>query len=173
MLLPFFLLATSVSAASTPNLANNGCVDSSGLDACQAKVNDQTTQCINQANSDRSQVELLACNCQDYVGNINCYASHCWNRVWECAYQDYVIGYLQNCLSAVPPVPYFPLSGTPPDACSCNIGQVFLNSQSVINQTAKCSNNANGADAGANLQQIAGCNCCELSGTLSRSVLPT
>lgn len=150
------------------NLTTAGCVDPAGLQTCQNDANKQTTACINQADRDNSQKELLACGCADYVNNYNCYAAFCWNRVWECEYQEYIISYLDNCPIGKLPVPYFPAPDDAPDACSCNLGKVHLAVNNAILQTATCSNNADSGDASANVQQIQGCNCCEISGALSR-----
>nr|RBQ94008.1 hypothetical protein FVER53263_09992 [Fusarium verticillioides] len=146
------------------------CADASGFEKCQASASKKTSSCIAQARHDNSQEELLACSCQDYVDNFNCYAAFCWNRVWECEYQEYMVSYFMNCATAKQPVPYFPAPKNAPGACSCNVGQVYLNIQDAIQQTATCSNNADSGDAGSNLQQIEGCNCCEISGALSSIV---
>lgn len=165
------LYLASPAIAASPSLTSKGCVDASGFESCQNDANKQTSSCISQAKKDNSQKELLACGCQDSVNNYNCYAAYCWNRVWECEYQEYIIAYMQNCLTAKLPVPYFPAPKDAPDACSCNLGKVNIAVNDAIQQAGTCSNNANSGDAGANLQQMEGCSCCELSGTLSRWVL--
>lgn len=162
----------SLAVAADVTLTSSGCADASGFEKCQASANKDTSSCIAQARHDNSQVELLACGCQDYVDNFNCYAAFCWNRVWECEYQEYMVSYFMNCNIAKQPVPYFPAPKNAPGACSCNVGQVYLNIQDVIQQTATCSNAADSGDAGNNLQQIEGCNCCEISGALSRHAVP-
>ncbi|KAH7240697.1 uncharacterized protein BKA55DRAFT_518287 [Fusarium redolens] len=166
----FVVGLAAVVAAADVGLTSSGCADSSGLEKCQASVNKKTSSCIAQARRDNSQQEILACSCQDYVDNYNCYAAFCWNRVWECEYQEYMVSYFMNCPTAKLPVPYFPAPKNAPDSCSCNVGQVFLNIQDAIQQTATCSNGADSGDAGSNLQQIEGCNCCEISGALSSIV---
>ncbi|KIW20416.1 hypothetical protein PV08_00991 [Exophiala spinifera] len=166
LLLLGLCLASSVAGANV-NLTSAGCVDPSGLQACQNKVNEQTTSCINQAKRDSSQQELLACSCADYINNYNCYAAFCWNRVWECEYQEYVISYMENCATAKLPVPYFPAPDGAADACSCNLGKVHMAVVDAIQETATCSNNADSGDASSNVQQIQGCNCCEISGAFS------
>ncbi|KAL5604986.1 hypothetical protein FOVSG1_005133 [Fusarium oxysporum f. sp. vasinfectum] len=165
-----FLVGLASLATADVKLTSSGCADASGLEKCQASVNKKTSSCIAQARHDNSQLELLACGCQDYVDNFNCYAASCWNRVWECEYQEYMVSYFMNCATAKQPVPYFPAPKNAPGACSCNVGQVYLNIQDAIQQTAMCSNNADSGDAGSNLQQIEGCNCCEISGALSSIV---
>lgn len=164
----FLVGLAALAAAADVTLTNSGCADASGFEKCQASANKHTSSCIAQARHDNSQVELLACGCQDYVDNFNCYAAFCWNRVWECEYQEYMVSYFMNCNTAKQPVPYFPAPKNAPGACSCNVGQVYLNIQDAIQQTATCSNGADSGDAGNNLQQIEGCNCCEISGALSR-----
>ncbi|KAF5579272.1 uncharacterized protein FSUBG_13647 [Fusarium subglutinans] len=166
----FLVGLAAIAVAADVTLTSSGCADASGFEQCQASANKKTSSCIAQARHDNSQVELLACGCQDYVDNFNCYAAFCWNRVWECEYQEYVVSYFMNCDTAKKPVPYFPAPKNAQGACSCNVGQVYLNIQDAIQQTGTCSNSANSGDAGSNLQKIEGCNCCEISGALSSIV---
>ncbi|KAL7948139.1 hypothetical protein V8C42DRAFT_351955 [Trichoderma barbatum] len=167
VLLP--LLSTAALAATGDvTLTSTGCADSSGFESCQKQANgNELSSCIAQAKKDNSQQEILACGCQNYVNNYNCYSAFCWNRVWECEYQEYIIDYFTNCPVAKLPVPYFPAPNKAPNACSCNLGKVYLAIQDAIQETATCSNNANSGDASSNLQQIQGCDCCEISGALS------
>ncbi|KAK1255635.1 hypothetical protein MKX07_007894 [Trichoderma sp. CBMAI-0711] len=165
-LLPLFTGA-ALAATGDATLTSTGCADSSGFESCQKQANDKLSSCIAQAEKDNSQQELLACGCQNYVDNHNCYSASCWNRVWECEYQEYIIDYFLNCPIAKLPVPYFPAPNKAPDACSCNVGKVFLAIQDAIQETATCSNNADSGDASSNLQRIQGCDCCEISGALS------
>ncbi|KAF5567476.1 hypothetical protein FNAPI_645 [Fusarium napiforme] len=139
----FFLISlAALAAAADVTLSSSGCADVSGFEKCQASANKKTSSCIAQARRDNSQVELLACGCQDYVDNFNCYAAFCWNRVWECEYQEYMVSYFMNCATAKQPVPYFPAPKDAQGTCSCNVEQVFLNIQDAIQQTATCYNNA-------------------------------
>ncbi|KAF5977253.1 putative membrane protein [Fusarium bulbicola] len=166
----FLVSLAAIAAAADVTLTSSGCADASGFEKCQASANKKTSSCIAQARHDNSQVELLACGCQDYVDNFNCYAAFCWNRFWECEYQEYMVSYFMNCNIAKQPVPYFPAPKNAQGACSCNVGQVYLNIQDAIQQTGTCSNSANSGDAGSNLQKIEGCNCCEISRALSSIV---
>ncbi|CAK7237843.1 4-aminobutyrate transaminase [Sporothrix bragantina] len=166
-LLYLSLFSASLAAAANVTLTSTGCADPSGFEDCQNKVNDGTSSCITQADRDGSDIELLACGCQDYVGNYNCYAAFCWNRVWECEYQEYIVSYLANCPTGKLPVPYFPAPDNAPDACSCNLGKVYQAVTDVITETTTCTNNADSADAESNVQQMQGCNCCEISGAFS------
>lgn len=164
----FALLSLAASASANTTLTSGGCADPSGLDSCLAKSNDQASSCLNQARKDNSQVEVLACGCQNYVNNFNCYAANCWNKVWGCEYQQYMVEYFVNCATAKLDVPYFPAPGNVEAACSCNLGKVFMGVQSAIQESGTCSNNAQGSDPGSNLQRMQGCNCCQVSGALSR-----
>ncbi|KAL7955580.1 hypothetical protein V8C34DRAFT_236688 [Trichoderma compactum] len=166
LLLPL-LYSAALAATGSVTLTSTGCADASGFESCQKQANDQLSSCIAQAKKDNSQQELLACGCQNYVDNYNCYSAFCWNRVWQCEYQNYITDYMLNCPTAKQPVPYFPTPNDAPNACSCNLGKVFLAYQDAIQETATCSNNANSGDASSNLQQIQGCDCCEISGAIS------
>ncbi|KAJ4205912.1 hypothetical protein NW759_014389 [Fusarium solani] len=159
-----------VATAADVSLKSTGCADAAGFESCQSDANKKTTSCINQAHRDDSQQEILACGCQDYVNNYNCYAAFCWNKVWECDYQEYIVSYLQNCPIAKLPVPYFPAPKQAPSSCSCNLGKVYLAIHDAIQQTETCSDNSDSADAGSNLQRMQGCSCCEISGALSSIV---
>ncbi|KAF8913233.1 hypothetical protein CPB84DRAFT_1841622 [Gymnopilus junonius] len=79
----------------------------------------------------------------------------------------FITEYLVQCPIAKPPIPYFPIPDNAPDSCSCNLGKVNLAITSSAEQGATCSNNANGPDAASNVQEIEGCDCCELSSALS------
>ncbi|KAL6362197.1 hypothetical protein LRP88_04274 [Fusarium phalaenopsidis] len=114
LLLGFAVVAT----AADVSLKSTGCADAAGFESCQSDADKKTTSCINQAHRDDSQKEILACGCQDYVNNYNCYAAFCWNKVWECDYQEYIVSYLQNCPIAKLPVPYFPAPKQAPSSCS-------------------------------------------------------
>ncbi|RSL55514.1 hypothetical protein CEP53_007070 [Fusarium sp. AF-6] len=163
------LVSLAVLATATDvSLKSTGCADAAGFESCQGSANKTTTSCINQAHRDDSQKEILACGCQDYVNNYNCYAAFCWNKVWQCDYQEYIVSYLQNCPIAKLPIPYFPAPNRAPNSCSCNLGKVYLAVLDAIQQTETCSGNSDTSDPGSNLQRLQGCSCCEISGALSR-----
>jgi hypothetical protein len=86
-------------------------------------------------------------------------------------YQTYVVEYLAGCSSAKLPVPYFPTPSNAIDACSCNLGDVYLAITGYIQQSANCSMNAStnaATDAVDSVQQIQACECCEISASISR-----
>lgn len=160
-----------VCVAATVTLTKDGCVDASGFETCQNAVTKKTNACIGQAKKDGSQMELLACGCQDAVDNFNCYATHCWNQVWGCQYQEYMVEYFRICAIAKQPVPYFPAPNHAPAACSCNLGKIFFAFNGAIKQSAQCSSKLTSGDANANVQAIHGCNCCQVSGAFSRYIV--
>ncbi|OAA58282.1 hypothetical protein ISF_06821 [Cordyceps fumosorosea ARSEF 2679] len=157
----------AATVAADVTLTKNGCIDPSSFESCQAAANKKTSACIAQAKKDGSQQELLACGCQDSVDNFNCYAASCWNQVWGCQYQEYIVQYFRGCPIAKQPVPYFPAPNNAPAACSCNLGKIFFAYNGAIQQAAQCVHNQNSGDAGANLQVMQGCNCCQISGAMS------
>lgn len=164
----FVLLGRAVAQSSQVNLTSTNCVDVSGFESCQKDATAKDAACLAQARKDASELEVEACACASYIDNINCAASHCWNRVNECEYQEYVVAYLVNCPIAKTPLPYFPAPDNAPDACSCNVGKVYLAINGSVEQGGKCSSGATGGDAFGNVQKIQGCECCEISGALSR-----
>jgi hypothetical protein len=50
----------------------------------------------------------------------------CWNRVFECKYQQYITEYFDECNLAKFPTSYFPALNNAQDACSCNLGNVVI-----------------------------------------------
>ncbi|OAR01648.1 hypothetical protein LLEC1_07656 [Akanthomyces lecanii] len=164
------IAVAAVSVTATVTLTKDGCVDASGFETCQSAVTKKTSACIGQAKKDGSQTELLACGCQDAVDNFNCYAAHCWNQVWGCQYQEYMVQYFRTCAIAKQPVPYFPAPNDAPAACSCNLGKIFLAFNGAIQESTQCSSKQNSGDASANVQAIQGCNCCQVSGAFSRYI---
>lgn len=166
VLLPIF--AVIGVATAVVQLTTTGCSDASGLQTCLNAVTASTSKCLTQADADASQLETVSCGCTNYISSYNCYASHCWNRVNECEYQSYIIEYLTNCPTAKTPVPYFPTPNGAPGACSCNVGQVYEAITGSIAQGTACVKNQNGGDAYTNVQRIQGCECCEVSGAISR-----
>ncbi|CAH0055297.1 unnamed protein product [Clonostachys solani] len=167
----FYLLwPVAALAATTTNLTTTGCVDTSGLQKCLDKVASTAQTCLDNARKDGSQVETLACGCVFYTDNINCYAASCWNRVYECEYQEYVYEYLKSCDTAKPPLPYFPAPDNAQDACSCNLGKVyetFLNSLNEGTSCIKGSSSFGTRDALGSINKMVACQCCAMSGALS------
>ncbi|KDR83368.1 hypothetical protein GALMADRAFT_637605 [Galerina marginata CBS 339.88] len=162
------LFATAIGLANAQaNLTSTGCADAVGFQTCQYSVGNSTANCIAQANRDQSQFEVAGCACTNYVGNYNCYAQHCWNRVNECEYQSYIVEYLLQCPIARLPVPYFPAPDNAPDSCSCNLGKVYLGINNSTQQGNTCLAGVSGGDPNANVQRVQGCQCCELSGAIS------
>jgi hypothetical protein len=82
------------------------------------------------------------------------------------------VEYLVGCPTAKLAVPYFPTPDNVPDACSCNLGNVYLAINGSIQQGSTCSVNASSTTITDNpfqsTQEIQGCECCEISAALSR-----
>ncbi|KAH8805028.1 hypothetical protein F5884DRAFT_884977 [Xylogone sp. PMI_703] len=165
--LPIVFFATalaSVSAQSVVLLTSKGCANPSGFESCQAEATSAYNLCTDNADKDHDDKEKDVCGCVNYTDNYNCYATHCWNKVYECTYQEYVVDYLSNCVTGRLPVPYFPIPDNTPDSCSCNVGQVYLNAMQSIIESITCLGSA-GSIGG--LDALKGCQCCELSGALT------
>ncbi len=152
-------------ASALANLTTTGCADASGLQTCLNTAAATAQTCTSSADANHSELELEACGCELYIDNFNCYATHCWNRVYECEYQQYITEYLRLCLVAKLPVPYFPAPEGAPDSCSCNLGNIYEAFNSSVTQGGTCINTD-----GDNLEKLEGCQCCELSGAISRYV---
>lgn len=163
MLFRAVFFATNAVAASllVGNLTSTGCADVSGFQKCQNDANEKSNACFAKTGGDVAAQQ--ACACETYILNYNCYATSCWNRVWECEYQSYIISYLLYCPTAKLPVPYFPIPDGAPDACSCNYGQIYQAITDSLAQGTTCiKNNQN------SILKAAACKCCEISGMQSR-----
>ena len=156
------------SATALKNLTSTGCADASGFQTCQDAANTKISACLSQTAGSTEEEE--GCACEDYILNYNCYATHCWNRVWECDYQEYMASYMLNCPTAKFPVPYFPAEDGVPDACSCNLGKVYQAITDAIDQGATCLKHAN---SDFNTVEFGACQCCEISGAMSGQVVPS
>ncbi|CEJ89645.1 hypothetical protein VHEMI05476 [[Torrubiella] hemipterigena] len=174
LVLSWSAMAAGVSrATSSPQnqLLLSGCADDAGFSSCQKEANEHLDKCLQTAKANgNTKTEILSCGCTFYTENINCAATSCWNKVYECNYQIFVTGFLANCPVAKAPIPYFPIPAGAQDACSCNLGKIFLETSLAIQESATCSNSAKGGDASANVQIIQGCICCEISAALSSIV---
>jgi hypothetical protein len=83
------LLAVFSTASAVATLTSTGCADAAGFRTCQNGVTDAVYKCNN---ASTSQTETLACGCSNYVGNYNCYAAYCWNRVIQATFLMYRLG---------------------------------------------------------------------------------
>lgn len=168
LLVTVILAHISSLATAIGNLTSAGCIDAAGFEKCQAAAAATETACLDKADADQSSLETVACGCESYIENYNCYAASCWNRVWECEYQEYMVGYFTDCSTAVQPVPYFPIPDNVQDACSCNVGNVYLAITDSITQGASCSNNVSSTSEGTNaVYLISDCECCTESSVAS------
>jgi hypothetical protein len=77
-LFALMFLTTLSTANAIVNLTSTGCADVSGFQTCQNSVTTSVAACLNETTT---QTETVACGCSNYIGNYNCYASYCWNRV--------------------------------------------------------------------------------------------
>lgn len=160
------VLSMAAIAAATVNLTSTGCADAAGFQSCQSAANDKISACFSRTKGDG--IAQQGCACEGYILNYNCYATHCWNRVWECEYQEYIVAYLMYCPTAKLPVPYFPIPDNAADSCSCNVGKIYQAITDSISQGATCMKNVGGTDAILRGQEIGACGCCEISGAMSR-----
>lgn len=148
------------------NLTSDGCADASAFQKCQDAATEKSNACF--AKTAGSLELQQGCACETYIMNYNCYAESCWNRVWQCEYQTYILAYMLNCPTAKLPVPYFPIPDGAEDACSCNFGQIYQDVQDSLTQGAACMKKVN--EGGVNALKMAACKCCEISGMQSRCV---
>ena len=157
------LLCTAGAVSAIKNLTSTGCADPSGFDSCQSSLEEKISACFSRAVGDAK----LVCSCEDYIGNYNCYSTHCWNQVWGCDYQEYIVEYLIGCPAAKLPVPYFPAPDNAAGACSCNLGKVYNAITGAITQGASCMQSSHPIDSELGYLKDSACGCCELSGALS------
>ncbi|KAK9323674.1 hypothetical protein V1517DRAFT_243301, partial [Lipomyces orientalis] len=144
--------------------SSDTCVDPDGYTACYNDASDVAFQCMNGTDSNQL---VQACGCVEYVDVMNCIASHCWNQVYSCAYQELVIDYIRYCPHN-DQIPFFPPPDDASGACSCNVGKIFLAVNNSIAETASCNNAAAAvSDPSQGLQLDAACACCGESASLS------
>lgn len=165
LLKSFILFAAAATAASVANLTTTGCADASSLQTCLNKAASISQKCLDAARG--NDLATVACGCVFYTNNINCYAANCWNRVYECEYQKYVVQYLSQCDTAKLPLPYFPAPDSAKDACSCNLGKVYEQFLESVVEGGTCASSNARRDALDQLNRVEACECCEMSGGLS------
>ncbi|KAK9326822.1 hypothetical protein V1520DRAFT_376679 [Lipomyces starkeyi] len=148
--------------------SSSSCVDSAGFSACYAKATDSASACINAAGSDMA---VIACGCAEYVSLISCVATSCWNQVYSCEYQKLVIEYLEYCPVAGLPVPFFPPPNNAAEACSCNLGKVYVAVNNSISEVTQCETrlitNPLSSNIGNGVQEDIACICCGESAAIS------
>ncbi|KAK9235438.1 hypothetical protein V1525DRAFT_348345, partial [Lipomyces kononenkoae] len=156
--------ASSGPSFAIPAPSADTCVDPDGYTSCYNTASDVAFQCMNGTDSNTL---ITACGCVEYVSVINCLATHCWNQVYSCEYQQLAIDYIRTC-PHFDYIPFFPPPDNAPAACSCNIGKVFLAVNETIGEVSNCDNAAAAVgDPGQSLQLQAACVCCGESASLS------
>lgn len=161
-------IAAAAAVSAVQNLTSDGCADASGFQSCQNNANVKINSCLSKTAGNLELQE--GCACEDYILNYNCYATYCWNQVWGCQYQQYMVAYLMNCPTAKQPVPYFPIPDNASGACSCNVGRIYNAITDSINQGATCFKGSTSSDVSLGALKLAACGCCEISGAMSRQV---
>ncbi|KAH9205587.1 hypothetical protein DL95DRAFT_248941, partial [Leptodontidium sp. 2 PMI_412] len=140
------------------DITNQGCVDQLGFLNCQNKI--KPSKKLNQ--DDRF--------CVAREEELACFASHCWNKVYQCNYQQHAIKFLGECGSSNP-IPYFPAPSNATDDCSCNLGKVYLAISSTALKGTSCEKEArkqnatDSEDVSLNILKGEHCKCCQISGS--------
>lgn len=159
------MVATALFARST--LANNattisatGCVDTSGMTNCLGTAQTKFDACMSAAGGDDEIV--IACQWTQWVDQMLCYQSSCWNKIYSCEYQYLVSEYLeQQTVSAT--IPYYPAPDNAPGGCSCNLGELFNNVTLNVNAAGSgCSKYVDGTSDNLYI-----CECCGWSAAVS------
>ncbi|CAN8104468.1 unnamed protein product [Discula destructiva] len=102
----------------------------------------------------------------------------CWNRVYECEYQEYAIQYISECprgLLHPTEIPLFPPPDSAPGSCSCNLGKLHLAVRDSENEGSACVTSIADAalaglgddDAVTTADKEEACACCGGSGAIS------
>lgn len=158
------LLAAANASIFSANLTSTGCADPDAFLKCQTVATAKSMDCFRRSSGYGQRTE--PCFCAMSIDYYNCYAASCWNRAYECEYQQFIMAYLLYCTPAKLPVPYFPAPKDAADACSCNFGQVYQDFQDSNAQGLACMKKVN--ETGGNAEKMAGCKCCQISGMKSR-----
>jgi hypothetical protein len=104
--------------------------------------------------------------------HLTCFIESCWNKVYTCAYQQFAVTYANFCFGGVSDdIPFWPAPADAPDACSCNMENVYDEVIVNINEASTCLERVTDELATDDpLQTIAnstGCQCCAASGAVS------
>ncbi|KAK0113668.1 hypothetical protein ONS95_013916 [Cadophora gregata] len=134
------------------NLTADGCVDEAGFLGCQ------------------NGIKPYQRGCSSLEKEINCFATFCWNKAYQCEYQQYAINYAGQC-DPLSPIPFFPAPSNVTSGCSCNLGNVYLAIKSTMSQGDSClestRNQGNKVESEGNdlltIQDGEHCRCCRIS----------
>ncbi|KAG4431011.1 hypothetical protein IFR05_013501 [Cadophora sp. M221] len=149
---------TAFAFLGTPmNITNQGCVDQLGFINCQNKIK-------------RGKLAYRDALCATREVELSCFASHCWNKVYQCNYQQHAIKFTGECNPSTP-IPYFPAPLNATDDCSCNLGKVYLAISSTVLKGTSCEKEAknqnvtDSKDVSRNILMGEHCKCCQISGS--------
>lgn len=164
-------LVSIVSAADKPvdlqqQLVMSNCADDSGFKSCQAKADSAHQDCLK---GNPSQNKTMSCGCDFYTQNVNCAATSCWNKVYECNYQIFGNGFVNNCpaIQGVDGIPYYPLSVGTTDGCTCDVAGINNEIMLAKQFGDQCIPSAQSVSPG-NSSAILACKCCTASLARSR-----
>ncbi|KAH7370490.1 hypothetical protein BKA65DRAFT_360101, partial [Rhexocercosporidium sp. MPI-PUGE-AT-0058] len=135
-----------------------GCIDEPGFLVCQSKIKPSKKLNYN----DR--------NCVGREEELACFASHCWNKVYQCEYQQNAIKFIGKC-SPSTQIPYFPAPANATNGCSCNLGNVYLAISNTTSKGISCQkevrkqNTTDREEEPQNIRQGEHCKCCQISGS--------
>ncbi|KAF3765587.1 hypothetical protein M406DRAFT_257346 [Cryphonectria parasitica EP155] len=169
-------LSSLTNITHTYNLTDTNCHDGPSYLVCADTASIKAEACNAVAEQADSQTALTACNCVYYSEMMNCYMASCWNKVYECEYQEYAIQYISECALDIRTagIPFFPFPSGAPDSCSCNLGTLYMAIDNSEAEGADCATAVSSAalsDAGTDpvttADEEAACACCGESGALS------
>uniref|UniRef100_A0A093VEG7 Uncharacterized protein n=1 Tax=Talaromyces marneffei PM1 TaxID=1077442 RepID=A0A093VEG7_TALMA len=154
------LFSRSAFAANATTITATGCVDSSGMSTCLNTAETKYESCMSVAGGNNEVV--IACQWTQWVDQMLCYQTSCWNKIYSCEYQFLVSEYLSE-QTASAKIPYYPAPDNAPGGCSCNLGEVLNNVTANVNAAGStCSKYVNGIS-----NDIFTCECCGWSAAVS------
>ncbi|KAI9151362.1 hypothetical protein HJFPF1_08564 [Paramyrothecium foliicola] len=109
-------------AAKVGYFDSENCVDTAGMEACYATAESSWAECIANATCrDAEDYCERDCSCTRTQEQMNCAASHCWDRAYSCEYQ-LTVGDLETWCSTpdYSNIPFYPPPNDAPGSCSCN-----------------------------------------------------
>ncbi|KAJ3496714.1 hypothetical protein NLG97_g2453 [Lecanicillium saksenae] len=168
------LLACSLSAAAADSqeysdvLSPNTCMDQKGYESCLSDAAEGESDCIQSHCQDKNADCYNICSCNKGRQQIQCAATHCWNRVYTCEYENTMLTAMEDCsdphLETMKNIPLLIAPDNAPQQCSCNIGKLSaaINADLEDYASKQCVDVVHhGADAPADVPRA--CQCCIMS----------
>ncbi|KAI9172599.1 hypothetical protein HJFPF1_02105 [Paramyrothecium foliicola] len=156
------------------------CVDPSGMEECHELIDNDWLVCTD-GECEGATNDAQRYRCHPLCGlalvqdRINCAATHCWDQVYSCEYQQTVYELL-NWARGIPfdVVPFFPTPEDAPNSCDCNFAAIITSLARTDTESPRAFDaileTLESDQEREELEEASGC--CQRSAYLSASMLP-